>query len=36
MLNALLVGDVGYRVSRVAADTPLNAQSVTFGIGYRF
>ena len=31
-----LVADVGYRVSRVAADTPLNAQSVTLGVGYRF
>jgi opacity protein-like surface antigen len=31
-----IVADVGYRVSRVAADAPLNAQSVTFGIGYRF
>lgn len=28
--------DVGYHFSRVAADTPLNAQGVTFGIGYRF
>jgi opacity protein-like surface antigen len=31
-----LVADIGYRVSRVSADTPLNAQSVTFGLGYRF
>ena len=31
-----LVADVGYRVSRVSADMPLNAQSVTFGVGYRF
>jgi len=31
-----LVADIGYRVSRVSADTPLNAQSVTFGVGYRF
>jgi opacity protein-like surface antigen len=31
-----LVANVGYRVSRVSADTPLNAQSVTFGVGYRF
>jgi len=28
--------DVGYRFSRVAADTPLNAQGMTFGVGYRF
>jgi opacity protein-like surface antigen len=28
--------DVGYRVSRIAADTPLTTQSVTFGFGYRF
>lgn len=31
-----LVADVGYRVSRIAADTPVSAQSVTFGVGYRF
>jgi opacity protein-like surface antigen len=31
-----LVADVGYRVSRVSADTPVSAQSVTFGVGYRF
>jgi len=28
--------DVGYRFSRVSADTPLNAQGMTFGVGYRF
>jgi len=28
--------DVGYRFSRVEADTPLNAQGMTFGFGYRF
>ena len=28
--------DAGYRFSRIAADTPLNAQGVTFGVGYRF
>jgi opacity protein-like surface antigen len=28
--------DVGYRFSRIAADTPLNAQGATFGVGYRF
>ena len=28
--------DVGYRASRIAADTPVTAQSVTFGLGYRF
>jgi opacity protein-like surface antigen len=31
-----LVANIGYRVSRVSADTPLNEQSVTFGMGYRF
>jgi opacity protein-like surface antigen len=31
-----LVANVGYRVSRIAADTPVSAQSVTFGVGYRF
>jgi len=28
--------DVGYRFSRFNADTPVNAQGVTFGIGYGF
>jgi outer membrane protein with beta-barrel domain len=28
--------DVGYRVSRINADTPVNAQSVVAGVGYRF
>jgi len=28
--------DIGYRFSRVSADTPLNAQGMTFGVGYRF
>jgi len=28
--------DAGYRFSRVQADVPLNAQSTTFGFGYRF
>jgi opacity protein-like surface antigen len=28
--------DAGYRFSRVAADTPLNAHGATFGFGYRF
>lgn len=28
--------DAGYRFSRVAADTPLNAQGATFGFGCRF
>jgi len=28
--------DVGYRVSRVNADTPLTTQGMTFGVGYRF
>jgi opacity protein-like surface antigen len=31
-----LVVDVGYRVARVSTDTPFNAQSVTFGFGYKF
>jgi opacity protein-like surface antigen len=31
-----LVLDVGYRVAHVSTDTPINAQSVTFGFGYRF
>ena len=28
--------DVGYRLSRVNGDTPINAQSIVAGIGYRF
>ena len=28
--------DADYRFSRINADTPLNAQGATFGIGYRF
>jgi opacity protein-like surface antigen len=31
-----LVVDVGYRVSRLSTDSPFNAQSVTFGFGYKF
>ena len=28
--------DVGYRLSRINADTPVNAHSIIAGIGYRF
>jgi hypothetical protein len=28
--------DIGYRFSRIEADTPVNTQGVTFGVGYRF
>jgi opacity protein-like surface antigen len=28
--------DVGYRVSRIDSDTPVNAQSIMAGVGYRF
>src|SRR5439155_7978591 len=28
--------DGGYRFSRIAADTPVNAQGATFGFAYRF
>ena len=28
--------DAGYRFSKIDADTPVNAQGVTFGLGYRF
>ena len=28
--------DVGYRVSRINADTPVNAHSIIAGVGYRF
>ena len=27
--------DAGYRFSRIDADTPVNTQGVTFGVGYR-
>jgi opacity protein-like surface antigen len=29
------VANAGYRVSRASADTPVSAQSVTFGAGYK-
>jgi opacity protein-like surface antigen len=35
-LAAHLTANVGYRYTRVAAETPLNAQGMTFGFGYRF
>jgi len=28
--------DAGYRFSRIDADTPLNAQGASFGVGYHF
>jgi opacity protein-like surface antigen len=28
--------DVGYKLSHIAGDTPINAQSVMFGFGYHF
>jgi opacity protein-like surface antigen len=28
--------DLGYRISRVNGDTPVNAQSILAGVGYRF
>jgi opacity protein-like surface antigen len=28
--------DVGYRVSRFEADTPVNGHSIIAGVGYRF
>jgi opacity protein-like surface antigen len=31
-----IAAEVGYRFSRVSADTPLNAQSVLFGLRYGF
>lgn len=31
-----LSADVGYRFSRISADVPVNAQGITFGIGYKF
>jgi len=31
-----LLATAGYRVSHIAADTPVSPQSVTFGLGYRF
>ena len=31
-----LLGDIGYNVSRISADTPVHTQNVTFGLGFRF
>jgi opacity protein-like surface antigen len=31
-----VVGDIGYSVSRISSDTPISAQGLQFGIGYRF
>jgi opacity protein-like surface antigen len=31
-----LVANAGYRLSHIAADTPVSPQSITFGLGYRF
>jgi len=28
--------DAGYRFSRISTDTPVHAQGMTFGFGYRF
>jgi len=31
-----VTADVGYRLSHIAADTPITTQGVSFGIGFRF
>jgi opacity protein-like surface antigen len=31
-----LMVDAGYRLARIAANTPFTAQGLTFGLGYRF
>src|SRR5437868_4513590 len=31
-----LLGNVGYSVSRISADTPIHAQDLTFGVGLKF
>jgi len=35
-LGKHLLSSVGYTYSRISADTPINAQDVTFGLGVRF
>ena len=35
-LGKYLLGNVGYSISRISADTPVKAQDVTFGVGLRF
>jgi hypothetical protein len=35
-LGKYLLGNIGYSVSRISADTPVKAQDVTFGVGLRF
>jgi hypothetical protein len=35
-LGRYLLGNVGYSISRISADTPVKAQDVTFGVGLRF
>ncbi|PYR74054.1 MAG: hypothetical protein DMF86_19185 [Acidobacteria bacterium] len=35
-IGRMLVGDIGYAFSRIATDTPVTANSVTFGVGVRF
>ena len=35
-LGKYLLGNVGYSVSRISADTPIHAQDLTFGLGIKF
>jgi hypothetical protein len=35
-LGKYLLGNVGYSVSRIASDTPIHAQDLTFGLGIKF
>ena len=36
VFGRMLVGEIGYAFSRIATDTPVTANSVTFGVGVRF
>jgi Outer membrane protein beta-barrel domain len=35
-LGRYLLGNAGYSVSRISADSPIHAQDLTFGLGLRF
>lgn len=35
-IGTRLVGDIGYNVSRISNDTPVSAQGLGFGVGFKF
>ncbi len=35
-LGKYLLGNVGYSASRIASDTPIHTQDLTFGVGIKF